>query len=296
MGKAKKTVFTGAATAMVTPFTQNGLNLKTLDALIDHQIEGGIDALVMCGTTGEPSTMTAEEEAQVIARALERAKGRVPVIAGAGSNDTAFAVHSAKQAERLGADALLLVTPYYNKTTQEGLIRHYTTIADATALPIILYNVPSRTGLNIAPQTMQRLAEHENIVGIKEASANIEQIVEVARLCPELALYSGNDDHVVPLLALGGKGVISVVSNVVPRLMHEMVQKWLSGDLKGALELQFNVNPLGKALFSEVNPIPVKTALRDMGFDVGPLRLPLIDMQEETHKLLRQRLAELKLI
>ncbi|MDR3085499.1 MAG: 4-hydroxy-tetrahydrodipicolinate synthase [Christensenellaceae bacterium] len=292
----KRTVFTGAATAMVTPFTQDGLNLEALDLLIDYQLEGGIDALVLCGTTGEPSTMTVEEEARVIARALERANGRVPVIAGAGSNDTAFAVHSAKQAKSLGADALLLVTPYYNKTTQEGLVRHYLTIADATDLPIILYNVPSRTGLNIAPQTMKRLAEHENIVGIKEASANIEQIVEVARLCPELSLYSGNDDHVVPLLSLGGKGVISVVSNVVPRLMHEMVQKWLEGDLQGSLELQFQVNPLGKALFSEVNPIPVKTALRDMGFDVGPLRLPLIDMQEETRKLLLQRLAELKLI
>lgn len=206
----------------------------------------------------------------------------MPVIAGAGSNDTAFAVQSVKQAKNLGADALLLVTPYYNKTSQQGLIRHFLTIADATDLPILLYNVPSRTGLNLLPATLKELAKHENIVGVKEASGNIEQIAEIACTCPELALYSGNDDQVLPLLALGGKGVISVVANLLPGKTHDMVRLWMEGDIAGSRALQFELFPLIKALFSEVNPIPVKTALCDMGFDCGPLRLPLIEMQEAT--------------
>ena len=292
----KNVVFTGSATAMVTPFAESGPNLAALDALIDFQIEGGTDALVVCGTTGEPSTMELSEEAVVIRRAVERVHGRIPVIAGAGSNDTAFAVRSARQAQELGADALLLVTPYYNKTTQQGLIRHFCTVADAVELPILLYNVPSRTGLNLQPATLKALAQHPNIVGVKEASGNIEQVVEIAALCPELALYSGNDDQVVPLLALGCKGVISVAANVVPRKVHDMVRLWLEGDHAGSLALQLELLPLIKALFSEVNPIPVKTALNDMGFACGPLRLPLIEMQENNHARLREEMRRFGLL
>ena len=294
--KEKRVVFTGSATAMVTPFTGDGLNLKTLDQLVDYQLAGGTDALVVCGTTGEPSTMDISEEAVVISRTVERVGGRVPVIAGAGSNDTAFAVQSVKQAKNLGADALLLVTPYYNKTSQQGLIRHFLTIADATDLPILLYNVPSRTGLNLLPATLNELARHENIVGVKEASGNIEQIAEIACTCPELALYSGNDDQVLPLLALGGKGVISVVANLLPGKTHDMVRLWMAGDIAGSRALQFELFPLIKALFSEVNPIPVKTALCDMGFDCGPLRLPLIEMQEATHARLREEMRRMGLL
>lgn len=294
--KEKRVVFTGSATAMVTPFTGDGLNLKTLDQLVDYQLAGGTDALVVCGTTGEPSTMDISEEAVVISRTVERVGGRVPVIAGAGSNDTAFAVQSVKQAKNLGADALLLVTPYYNKTSQQGLIRHFLTIADATDLPILLYNVPSRTGLNLLPATLKELARHENIVGVKEASGHIEQIAEIACTCPELALYSGNDDQVLPLLALGGKGVISVVANLLPGKTHDMVRLWMEGDIAGSRALQFELFPLIKALFSEVNPIPVKTALCDMGFDCGPLRLPLIEMQEATHARLREEMRRMGLL
>ena len=294
--KEKRVVFTGSATAMVTPFTGDGLNLKTLDQLVDYQLDGGTDALVVCGTTGEPSTMDISEEAVVISRTVERVGGRVPVIAGAGSNDTAFAVQSVKQAKNLGADALLLVTPYYNKTSQQGLIRHFLTIADATDLPILLYNVPSRTGLNLLPATLKELAKHENIVGVKEASGNIEQIAEIACTCPELALYSGNDDQVLPLLSLGGKGVISVVANLLPGKTHDMVRLWMEGDIAGSRALQFELFPLIKALFSEVNPIPVKTALCDMGFDCGPLRLPLIEMQEATHARLREEMHRMGLL
>ena len=294
--KEKRVVFTGSATAMVTPFTGDGLNLKTLDQLVDYQLDGGTDALVVCGTTGEPSTMDISEEAVVISRTVERVGGRVPVIAGAGSNDTAFAVQSVKQAKNLGADALLLVTPYYNKTSQQGLIRHFLTIADATDLPILLYNVPSRTGMNLLHATLKELAKHENIVGVKEASGNIEQIAEIACTCPELALYSGNDDQVLPLLALGGKGVISVVANLLPGKTHDMVRLWMEGDIAGSRALQFELFPLIKALFSEVNPIPVKTALCDMGFDCGPLRLPLIEMQEATHARLREEMHKMGLL
>lgn len=289
----KRVVFTGSATAMVTPFAPDGLNVKTLDRLVDYQLAGGSDGLVVCGTTGEPSTMDISEEAVVISRTVERVAGRIPVIVGAGSNDTAFAIRSAKQAQNLGADALLLVTPYYNKTSQQGLIRHFTAIADATNLPIILYNIPGRTGLNLAPATMKELAKHENIVGLKEASGNIEHIVEIACTCPEIALYSGNDDHVIPILSLGGKGVISVVSNLLPQKMHDLVSLWMQGDLEGSRALQYEMYPLIKALFCEVNPIPVKTAMNDMGFDCGGLRLPLIEMQDENHARL---LGEMKKI
>ena len=292
----KRLIFTGSAAAMVTPFQQEGLNVKALDRLIDFQLAGGTDALVVCGTTGEPSTMDISEEAVVISRTVERVNRRVPVIAGAGSNDTAFAVMSAKQARNLGADALLLVTPYYNKTSQQGLIRHFLTIADATDLPIILYNVPSRTGLNLQPATLRELAKHENIVAVKEASGNLEQIVEIAATCPELALYSGFDDQVVPMLALGGKGVISVVADILPRQTHYMVRLWMEGDHESSRRMQFELMPIIKELFSEVNPIPVKTALNDMGFDCGPLRLPLIEMQPANHERLRAEMKKFDLI
>lgn len=292
----KRVIFTGSATAMVTPFTDGGLNLKALDRLVDYQMAGGTDALVVCGTTGEPSTMDISEEAVVISRTVERVAGRIPVIAGAGSNDTAFAIRSAKQAKNLGADALLLVTPYYNKTSQQGLIRHFTAIADATDLPIILYNIPGRTGLNMQPSTLRELSKHENIVGVKEASGNLEQITEVAYTCPELALYSGNDDQVIPMLALGGRGVVSVASNLMPRKVHDMVRLWMEGDQAASRALQFELYPLIKALFCEVNPIPVKTALNDMGFDCGGLRLPLIEMQENNHARLREEMKKMGLL
>lgn len=296
MSEAKRIVFTGSATALVTPFSDDGVNLKTLDKLLDYQLEGKTDALVVCGTTGEPSTMDISEEAVVIARTTDRVNGAIPVIVGAGSNDTRFAIRSAKQAKSLGADALLLVTPYYNKTSQEGLIRHFNAVADSTDLPIILYNIPGRTGLNLAPKTLKELAKHPNIVGLKEASGNIEQIAEVACTCPEIALYSGNDDHVIPLLALNGKGVISVVSNLLPQKMHDLVALWMAGDLDGARKLQYEMFPLIKSLFLEVNPIPVKTALCDMGFECGKLRLPLIEIQEKNHIILREEMKKMGLL
>ncbi len=275
-------VFTGCATALVTPFTEDGLNLEAFGRLIDWQIEQGVDGLVVCGTTGEPSTMTAEERDQAIGFALQRAAGRVPVIAGVGGNDTREVLAAARRAEALGADALLAVTPYYNKTTQDGLIAHFTAVADATALPVILYNVPSRTGLNITPATLDALADHPRITAIKEASGDIAQITEMFRTCHDrIAIYSGNDDHVVPFLGLGGEGVISVVSNIAPRDMHDLVAAFHAGDMAASRALQFKLNPLAQALFTEVNPIPVKTALNLMGMHAGPLRLPLVPMRAD---------------
>lgn len=294
--QSKPVIFQGSGTAMVTPFTQTGLNLKSLDRLIDFQIENQTDALIMCGTTGEPATMTIEEEAIVIEHTVSRVNGRIPVIAGAGSNETQFAIKSAKQAKAIGADGLLLVTPYYNKTTQTGLVKHFSMIADATDLPIILYNVPSRTGLNMLPSTVKALAAHPNIVAVKEASGDISQIAELAATCPEITIYSGNDDQVLPILSLGGKGVISVSSNIIPRIMHDMVMAWLDGNIQPAIQMQLSINELCKALFCEVNPIPVKTALNDMGFDCGPLRMPLVDMDEANHQRLLGALKAMALV
>lgn len=278
--KAKHVVFKGCATALVTPFTEDGLDLDAFGQLIDWQIEQNVDALLACGTTGEPSTMTAAEKAKTIGYAVERAHGRVPVIAGIGGNDTRAVIEAAREAQRLGADALLAVTPYYNKTTQAGLVAHFTAVANATELPVIVYNVPSRTGVNITPTTLDELADHPHIAAIKEASANIEQITEMFRLCHDrLAIYSGNDDHIVPFLGLGGEGVISVASNVCPRDTHDLVVAFHRGNLADSRALQFKINPLVQALFCEVNPIPVKTALNLMGMHVGPLRLPLVPMQ-----------------
>ncbi|MBP3285205.1 MAG: 4-hydroxy-tetrahydrodipicolinate synthase [Clostridia bacterium] len=278
----KKLIFEGSGVALVTPFTNDGVNYEVLEELIEFQIDNGTDAIIVCGTTGEPATMSDEEKHDVIRFTVEKVNGRVPVIAGTGSNSTRHSVELSMYAESVGADGLLIVTPYYNKTTQRGLVAHYKTIAMTTKLPIILYNVPGRTGLNMMPRTIAELSEIENIVGLKEASGNFSQIAEIMTLCGEdLWLYSGNDDQVVPMLALGGVGVISVAANVIPHDMHRMVKYYLAGEGRKSREIQLQAIELIQALFSEVNPIPVKEAVRQIGFDVGKCRMPLVDMTEE---------------
>lgn len=291
-------LFTGAGVAIVTPFHNDGtVNYPKLKELIEFQIENHTDAIIICGTTGEASTLTDEEQIECVRFTAEVVNKRIPVIAGAGSNHTEHAISLAQGCEKAGADGLLLVTPYYNKTTQKGLIMHYKAIAQSTKLPIILYNVPSRTGLNIAPKTCYELSKVENIVAIKEASGNISQIAETAALCgPDFDLYSGNDDQIVPILSLGGKGVISVLSNVAPKDTHDMVEKYLSGDTKSATQLQLKAIDLIKALFIEVNPIPVKAALNLMGFDVGNCKMPLCDMDEKNLELLKKEMKAYGLI
>ncbi len=286
-------IFTGAGTALVTPFNDTGIDFAAFEALIEYQIENGIDALVVCGTTGEPSTMTKEERLGAIEFVIKQSAGRVPVIAGTGTNSTATSVEAAMEACDLGADGLLVVTPYYNRCSDTGLIRHYMSIADASSVPIIVYNVPGRTGVNVTPAVMKEISQHDNIAGIKEASANIAQITETARLCSDIDLYSGNDDHVIPLLSLGGKGVISVCANVAPRTTHDMVISYLEGDAKKALELQFKLNPLNKALFLDVNPIPVKMALNMIGINAGVLRMPLCEMSADKAAVLKKELIAL---
>lgn len=288
-------VFTGAGVAIVTPFKENGeVNYEKFAELIEFQIANGTDAIIVCGTTGESSTLTHEEHLDVIKYCAEKVAGRVPVVAGTGSNCTETAVYLSAEAEKFGVDALLLVTPYYNKATQNGLYRHYKTVADAVKIPCILYNVPSRTGCNIAPETAVRLCtEVENIVGIKEASGNISQIVKLMSLAKgKVDLYSGNDDQIVPLLALGAKGVISVLSNVAPRQTHDICEKFFAGDAAGSAAEQFRAIPLCNALFCEVNPIPVKKALNLMGKEVGPLRMPLTEMEEENVAKLEKAMKE----
>lgn len=288
-------VFTGAGVAIVTPFKANGeVNYEKFGQLIEDQIAGGTDAIIVCGTTGESSTLTHEEHLDVIKYCVEKVAGRIPVVAGTGSNCTETAVYLSTEAEKSGVDALLLVTPYYNKATQNGLYRHYKTIAESVKLPCILYNVPSRTGCNIAPETVVRLCtDVENIVGVKEASGNISQIVKLMSLADgKVDLYSGNDDQIVPLLALGGKGVISVLSNVAPRQTHEICTKFFAGDIEGSCAEQCRAIPLCSALFCEVNPIPVKMALNLMGKEVGSLRPPLTDMEEENVVKLEKAMKE----
>ncbi len=288
MMKINKTVFTGAATALITPFFADGsIDYENLAKLIDSQIDAGIDALVICGTTGESATMTLEEHHDVIRYSVKKAAGRVPIVAGAGSNDTACAIETTAVACDAGADAVLLVTPYYNKCTQKGLIRSFTAIADSSSVPVILYNVPSRTGVSIEPATYAVLADHPMISGIKEANGNIAKIVETMSLVGDkLDMYSGNDDQIVPILSVGGKGVISVLSNILPAETHELCRKWFDGDIKGAAEDQFKYTPLIKALFSEVNPIPVKAACAAMGFCANSVRLPLTPMEPEHEAVL----------
>ena len=278
----KKPVFTGAAVAIITPMRADGsVDFEELGRIIDDQIDNGTDAIVICGTTGESPTMTDEEHTACIRYAAKKTAGRVPVIAGTGSNDTKYAIWLSRQAQADGADALLLVTPYYNKTSQVGLIAHYTAIADAVDLPCILYNVPSRTGCNLTAASLKQLAKHPNINAVKEASGNISQVAEIAAACgEELNIYSGNDDQIVPLLALGGKGVISVLSNVAPRYTHDICAKWFAGDTAGSLAMQLAALPLCKALFADVNPIPVKWAMNRLGWHAGACRLPLVDPDE----------------
>ena len=288
-----ESIFRGAATALITPMNANGVDYPALKKLIEWQIESGIDALVICGTTGEASTLTDEEHRQVLKFALEVAGGRVPMIAGTGSNDTDYAIELTQYACGIGYDGMLVVTPYYNKTTQRGLIAMFTAIADASTKPLILYNVPSRTGVNIEPATYVALADHPNIAAIKEASGNISKIVETAALVGDkLDIYSGNDDQIEPIMACGGKGVISVLSNVLPAETSAMCHKMLTGDVAGAMEMQKQYLSLTNALFCEVNPIPVKAAMAAMGYCENRLRLPLVTMEEGHEANLRQKMRD----
>ena len=288
----KKTIFKGVATALITPLTENGIDYDAFGRLIDWQIESGINALVICGTTGECATLTEQEHADAIAFAVKRVNKRVPVIAGTGSNDVAFAIWLTQEAEKAGADAALVVTPYYNKTTQRGLVKMFEAIADSTNLPLILYNVPSRTGINIEPDTYVALSKHPNIVAIKEANGNISKMVEtVSKVGSDLDLYSGNDDQIVPILALGGKGVISVLSNVCPKETVELCDRFFAGDLKGSMALQAKYNEFISLLFCETNPIPVKAAMAKLDWCEDYLRLPLVPM-EDNHR--EKMFAEMK--
>ena len=292
----KNPIFRGAATALVTPLTENGVDYAAFEKLINWQIESGIDALVICGTTGEASTLTDEEHRSVLKFAAQVVNGRVPIIAGTGSNDTAYAIDMTKYACEVGYDAVLVVTPYYNKTTQRGLIAMFTAIADASTKPLILYNVPSRTGVNIEPATYAALADHPNIAAIKEAGGNISKVVETAALVGDkLDIYSGNDDQIVPILACGGSGVISVLSNVVPKETSDICHTFFRGDVKGAMDLQIKYLGLTNALFCEVNPIPVKAAMAALGFCENYLRLPLVPMEDAHEKMLLQKMRDLGL-
>jgi len=291
------TLFTGAATAIVTPFKNGKVDYPSLGKLIDWQISQEIDAIVVCGTTGEASTLNDKEHIKTVQYTVRKVNGRVPVIGGAGSNDTAHAVYMSKELEALGVDGLLLVTPYYNKCTQKGLIQHYTTIADAVKTPIIIYSVAGRTGVNISPSTVSELAKHPNIVGIKEASGNISQVVEIAKsVSDDFALYSGNDDMVVPLLSVGGLGVITTVGNIIPKDVHIMVMKYLSGDTKEAGMMQLAMKHLIDAMFIEVNPIPIKAALNLMGKIEMEYRLPLCPPDEKSMEIIKKELAAYGLI
>ena len=294
----KKTVFTGAAVAIITPMLPDGsIHYEELGRIIEDQIAGGTDAIVICGTTGEASTMPDEEQLDCIEYAVKKVAGRIPVVAGTGSNDTNHAIKLSQEAVRRGADALLQVTPYYNKTSQSGLVRHFTAIADAVDAPIILYNVPSRTGVNITPATCKILAQHPRTVAIKEASGNIAQVAQIAHLCgDELAIYSGNDDQIVPLLALGGKGVISVLSNVAPRQAHDICRLWFEGNTQASLQMQLDMMDLCGALFCDVNPIPVKAAMNMLGYQAGECRLPLDRLSPEHMDTLRTALKKAGLL
>ncbi len=288
-------IFKGAGVALITPFNEDGsVNYEKLTELIEEQIAGGTDAIIACGTTGEASTMSEKEHMDVVRFIIDKVAHRIPVIAGTGSNCTATAVELSKQAEEAGADGVLLVTPYYNKATQEGLIKHFTTIAEAISIPCILYNIPSRTGVTIQPETMAYLYKNvKNIAGVKDATGNIEMSTKLMTLVDEdFALYSGDDDEVVPLLALGGSGVISVLSNIAPKQTHDICEKWFNGDIRGSLDAQLKAFPLIKALFAEVNPIPVKAALNLQGKNVGSLRLPLTEASDKTKALLKDEMTK----
>lgn len=293
----KNTIFEGCGTAIVTPFTEDGVNFEEFKKLIEFQIENEVDAIIVCGTTGEASTMTTEEKKETIKFAIDIIAKRTKVIVGTGSNNTKTAIEMSKFAEESGADGILVVTPYYNKTTQQGLIAHYAEIAKSVKLPIIMYSVPGRTGVNIAPETCKELSKIENIVAIKEASGNISQVAKIASLCQDdLAIYSGNDDQIIPVLSLGGKGVISVLSNVMPKYTHDMTKKYLEGNVEQATKMQLDVIDLIDALFVEVNPIPVKYSLNLMGFNFGKPRLPLIELSDKNKKLMEDVMKKHQLI
>lgn len=289
----KKLLFKGCGTAIVTPFCEYGVNLKEFTKLVENQIQQGVDAIIVCGTTGESSTMTMEEKLQTIECAVKVSNGRVPIIAGTGSNNTKAVIEMNTKVKELGVDGVLIVTPYYNKTTQEGLVAHYTEIARNTDLPIIMYNVPSRTGVNIKPETCLELSKIQNIVAVKEASGDLSQVAEIANLCGEnLTIYSGNDDQILPVLSLGGKGVISVLSNIKPKYTHDMCYNFFNGNIKEAIKMQVDAIPLIKALFSEVNPIPVKAALNIIGYNYGVPRLPLVEISKKNKEKLRELLEK----
>jgi len=284
-------VFIGSAVALVTPFKDGEINFETLKKLINFHIENKTDAIVVCGTTGESSTLTDEEKKELFKTTVNEVKGRVPLIAGTGKNITKDSIELTKFAKSAGANCALVVTPYYNKTTQSGLIEHFSIIADESDFPVILYNVPSRTGLNTTPETVFELSKNKNIIGIKEASGNISQITEIARLCGDkINIYSGNDDHILPVLSVGGKGVISTVANIAPKETSELVHSFFDGNIEKSREIQFRLIPLINALFIEVNPIPVKTAMRLLGWEVGELRRPLTEMNPENLKILKREL------
>lgn len=291
----RKPIFTGSCVAIVTPFTENGIDFNKLGELIEFQIREGTDALVICGTTGEASTMPDEEHKSAIKFAVEKVNKRIPVIAGAGSNDTRHAIHLSKYAEEVGSDAILTVTPYYNKTSQKGLYEHFKAIASSVKIPLVLYNVPSRTNLNINPETIKALSEIENIAAIKEC--NLAQVGDIINLCGDgFTVYSGNDDQVVPLLALGGKGVISVMANIIPKDTHDLVQKFLNGDVEGSRRIQLRALNLIKALFIDVSPIPVKAAMNLMGMNVGKCRMPLVDLGDKHLDILASSMKDYGLL
>ena len=291
-------IFEGAGVALVTPFYENGdINFEKLEELIDFQLKNSTDAIIICGTTGEASTMNDDEHLECIKVAVDRVRGKVPVIAGTGSNDTRHGIELTKKAKALGADASLQVTPYYNNATQKGLIEHFTAIAKASDLPMIVYSVPSRTGVNITPNTAYELSKFDFVIGIKEASGNISQVAQIAAKCGDrLPIYSGNDDQIIPIMALGGKGVISVLSNILPQETHDIAKFYLDGKISEALNLQLKCLPLIDALFCEVNPIPIKEALNLMGFNAGPCRLPLTQMEENNITKLKAALTDLSLL
>ena len=287
-------IFKGSAVALVTPFDENGnINFEKIKELVEFQIANGTDAIVACGTTGEASTMSDEEHLSAIKAIVDAVNKRIPVIAGTGGNDTAHSIYMSKEAEKLGADALLVITPYYNKANKSGLRKHFVSIANSVKLPIILYNVPSRTKVNIPPALVADLAKNvDNIVALKEACGDLAQVAEVCRLVPkDFAVYSGNDDSILPLLSVGGSGVISVLANICPKETHDLVTKFFDGDIKGSRKLQLDMKPLIDALFIEVNPVPVKTAVNLMGFEVGNLRLPLAEMEPQNLEVLKKELV-----
>ena len=290
-------LFTGSGVALVTPFNDNGVDFDKLEELIEYHIKNDTDAIIICGTTGEATTMTEEEKKSTIKFTVEKANGRIPIIAGSGSNNTATAIAMSVWCEKIGVDGVLVITPYYNKSSDKGVIEHFKAISSNINIPIILYNVPSRTGLNLKPSIVKELSKIPNIVGVKEASGDLSQVLEIRALCGEdFLIYSGNDDQIIPILSLGGAGVISVLANIVPKEVHNMCALYMEGKTKEALKIQVDTLDLCKNLFIETNPIPVKTALNLMNFNVGPLRLPLVDMEENNLKSLETALKSHGLI